>query len=163
MWVTPSAAASRAMASEFDYSRYGFDGREFYKWSETEVTAVQLQYEQLLGNAPFWLEPRMGGKYSLRAYGDGRYVDRGMMAANIEQRVTVLDTKMDGISTQFEAGPFFGLGSVFDNPNRMAARYERPVYGFDVRAVARPQVVGSIDVGIGNEGVAVFMDINYSF
>ena len=32
-----------------------------------------------------------------------------------------------------------------------------------LRAVAKPQVVGSIDFGIGREGLAAFMDINYSF
>ncbi len=156
--------SNRQVASQFDYGRYGFDAREFYKWSDKQVTAAQALYEQVLGNTPpFWLLPSLGGKYSLRAYGDGRFRDRGMSSVNVEQRFTVADVKMSGVATQFETGPFVGMGSVFDSPGDMTWRYERPVFGFDVRAVARPQVVGSIDVGFGQEGAAVFMDINYSY
>lgn len=156
--------SNQLVASQFDFGRYGFDGREFYPWSDTEVTAAQVKYEQVLGpTPPFWLMPSLGGKYSLRAYGDGRFRDRGMATANVEQRITVASVKMAGTSTEFETGPFLGVGSVFDNPGAMAWKYQRPVVGAMVRAVARPQVVGSVDVGVGQEGVAVFMDINYSF
>ena len=79
-----------------DYSRYGLDGRFFRPCTEehTIVTAAQVKFEQLVGNAPFWLQPRMGGKESLRAYGSGRYTDRGLLVANIEQRFTVYKEKM---------------------------------------------------------------------
>jgi outer membrane protein assembly factor BamA len=153
------------LGSEEEFSRYGFDGRYFLPWNEehTVGTAAQVKFEQLLGNAPFWLESRLGGKYSLRAYGDGRYTDRGMMAANLEQRLTFYKNKMADVWTEFEFDPFIGLGTVFDHPQAMKERYARPVVGGAVRAVARPQVVGSVDVGVGQEGVAVFMDVNYSF
>jgi len=65
--------------------------------------------------------------------------------------------------TEFELAPFAGAGTVFDRAADAEARHVRPVFGGAVRAVARPQVVGSVDVGVGREGVAVFMDINYSF
>jgi len=157
--------AAKNFGSEVDYSRYGLDGRFFRPCNEehTIVTAAQVKFEQLVGNAPFWLQPRMGGKESLRAYGSGRYTDRGLLVANIEQRFTVYKEKMAGISTEFEVDPFAGIGTVFLGPERMARRYARPVVGIATRAVARPQVVGSVDVGVGQEGVAVFMDINYSF
>ena len=155
----------RDLASMEDYSRYGVDARYFHRWNgdQGRVTAAQFNYEQLLGNAPFWLLPRLGGKYALRAYGDGRYMDRGMVTANVEQRFTVYKAKMAGVSTEFELAPFAGLGTVFNGPERMARRYARPVVGLATRAVARPQVVGSIDFGYGQEGLTTFMDINYSF
>ena len=81
----------------------------------------------------------------------------------MEQRFTFYKAKMADVSTEFEVAPFVGLGTVFDRPETMQGRYARPVVGTAVRAVARPQVVGSVDVGVGQEGVAVFMDINYSF
>ena len=86
-----------------------------------------------------------------------------MATVNVEQRFKVFESKMGGVTTEFQLAPFVGAGTVFDNPGRAAARYVRPVVGGAVRAVAKPQVVGSIDVGVGREGVAVFMDINYSF
>jgi len=159
------AQSVRDFASSYDYSRSGFDGRLFHPWKteRKQVTAVQLQFEQLMGDAPFWLLPRLGGKYSLRAYGDGRYMDRSMVALNVEQRYTVWDTRMGGVTTEFEVAPFVGAGTVADNPGSMALQYLRPVVGGAIRAVARPQVVGSVDFGVGREGLAVFMDINYSF
>lgn len=155
----------RGFMSAYDFSRSGFDGRWFFPWKSErkKVTALNLKFEQLLGNAPFWLLPRLGGKYNLRAYGEGRFVDRSMIAANLEQRFTIYDVKMAGVTTEFEVAPFVGMGTVADTPGRMSARYARPVVGSAVRAVARPQVVGSIDFGVGQEGLAVFMDINYSF
>lgn len=155
----------RDFLSSYDYSRSGFDGRYFHPWNTRykQVTAFQVQFENLLGDAPFWLLPRLGGKYSLRAYGDGRYMDRAMGAVNVEQRFTVWDTHTGGVVTEFEVAPFAGMGTVAESPGRMAARYTRPVLGTALRAVARPQVVGSVDFGVGREGLAAFMDINYSF
>jgi len=148
-----------------DFGRYGIDARYIHPWNEskTQATAAQLKFEQLLGNAPFWQQSRLGGKYSLRAYGDGRYTDRGLIAANIEQRMTMYKAKMAGVWTEFELAPFVGMGTVFHDADRMAARYARPVVGSAIRAIARPQVVGSVDFGVGQEGLAIFMDINYSF
>lgn len=158
--------AIRGYESQYDYSRYGLDARWYRPWEsdKDKVFAVQAKYEQVLGpTPPFWMQSRLGGKYSLRAYGDGRYIDRGMATINLEQRVKLLERRTAGVTTEFQLAPFVGLGEVFDNPNRAAARYARPVVGAAVRAVAKPQVVGSIDFGVGREGLAVFMDINYSF
>ncbi|MBI5631008.1 MAG: BamA/TamA family outer membrane protein [Elusimicrobia bacterium] len=158
-------SSTRDLASSYDYTRWSVDARYFRPWPNREgkVLGINLKYEQLLGNAPFWLLPSLGGKYNQRAYGAGRYVDRGMMALNLEQRFTFWSARMAGVKTEFELAPFTGLGSVFDNPGKMTRRHMRPVYGAAVRAVAKPQVVGSIDFGLGQEGLAVFMDINYSF
>lgn len=158
--------AIRGFESQYDYSRYGLDARWFRPWEsdKDKVLAIQAKYEQLLGPpAPFWVQSRLGGKYSLRAYGDGRYIDRGMATVNVEQRFKVYEAKTAGVTTELQLAPFIGMGEVFDNPNRAAARYARPVVGAAVRAVAKPQVVGSIDFGVGRDGLAVFMDINYSF
>ncbi|MBI2790208.1 MAG: BamA/TamA family outer membrane protein [Elusimicrobia bacterium] len=158
--------AIRGFESQYDYSRYGLDARWFRPWEsdKDKVFAVQAKYEQLLGPpAPFWVQSRLGGKYSLRAYGDGRYIDRGMATVNVEQRFKVYEAKTAGVTTELQLAPFIGMGEVFDNPGRAAARYARPVVGAAVRAVAKPQVVGSVDFGVGRDGLAVFMDINYSF
>lgn len=159
-------ASARGFMSAYDYERYGGEARWFKPWpsDEGKVFAAHLRMEQIAGRSPpFWLLPRLGGKYNLRAYGEGRYVDRGMAAANVEQRFKVFEEKMAGVTTEFQLAPFAGVGTVYDGPDKAAARYARPVLGMAVRAVAKPQVVGSIDFGVGQEGLSVFMDINYSF
>ncbi|MDE2489957.1 MAG: BamA/TamA family outer membrane protein [Elusimicrobia bacterium] len=159
-------SAVEGFLSAYSYRRYGTDARWFKPWPKdpSEVFAVQLQYEQILGpTPPFWILPQLGGKYSLRAYGDGRYTDRGMTALNVEQRIKLAERKTAGVTTEFQLAPFAGVGTVFDSPGEMAARYLRPVVGAAIRAVAKPQVVGSVDFGVGREGLAIFTDINYSF
>jgi hypothetical protein len=157
-------ASVRGYMSQYDYSRYGAEARWFKPTSANSAFAAQVQYEQVLGQTPpFWILPQLGGKYSLRAYGDGRYVDRGIAAVNAEERFKVFEAKTAGVTTEIQVAPFVGAGEAFDNPGRAAARYLRPVVGAAVRAVAKPQVVGSVDFGVGREGLSVFTDINYSF
>jgi len=55
-----------------------------------------------------------------------------------------------------------GVGTVFDSPEDSQSKYLHPVVGTAFRAIAPPQVVGSIDLGFGQEGAAIFMDVNYS-
>ena len=160
-------SAVRGFMSQYDYSRWGVEGKSFIPWpkDESKVFAVQAKMEQLTGPSapPFWLQSRLGGKYSLRAYGDGRYVDRGMSVVNVEQRVRLFEHKMAGVTTEFQAAPFAGAGTVFDSPEGAQFKHVRTVVGAGIRAVAKPQVVGSVDFGVGREGLSVFMDINYSF
>ncbi len=155
----------RGFGSEYLYHFYGADLRQFYRPSPESpfVTAGNVKFQQIVGDAPFWLMPQLGGKYIHRAYGDGRYIDNGLLVANIEERYTFYQVRMSGVTTEFELAPFVGVGTVFDTPGRMRSNYARPVYGAAIRAVARPQVVGSVDFGVGQEGLAAFMDINYSF
>ncbi|MFA5139598.1 MAG: BamA/TamA family outer membrane protein [Elusimicrobiota bacterium] len=157
--------SQRGFGSEYAFQRYNVDLRHFRRWTDDTrfVTGGRFHYEQLKGDAPFYLLPSLGGKYMHRGYGAGRYVARGVMMTTLEQRFTVYKVAMAGVTTELEVAPFLGIGTAFHSPKRMAQRYFRPEYGAAFRAVARPQVVGSIDVGCGQEGPAVFMDINYSF
>lgn len=157
--------SQRAFASEYTFQRYGADLRFFQPWAEKKnwTTALRFRYDQLLGSAPFYLLPSMGGKDTHRAYAEGRFTDQGMMVASIEHRIIVAKAEMAGVTTEMEIAPFFGLGSVFKAPKHLSNRYVRPEYGVAFRAITRPQVVGSIDLGYGQEGGSVFMDINYSF
>ncbi|MFH1726270.1 MAG: BamA/TamA family outer membrane protein [Elusimicrobiota bacterium] len=157
--------SQNGFGSEFSFQRYGIDLRHFHNpdMRPWPITALRFQYEQLVGDAPFYMLPSLGGKKVHRAYGAGRYIDKGMYTATIEERFIAYSTEVAGVTTEVEVAPFFGLGTVFGTPKRITNRYTRPVVGTAFRAIARPQVVGSVDVGIGQEGPSVFMDINYSF
>lgn len=158
--------AVRGFLSQYDYERYGAEARWFVPVPEhpAQVFALQARFEQLLGpTPPFWIQPSLGGKYSLRAYGDGRYIARGTSTLNVEDRIKMYEARTAGVTTEIQLAPFAGVGNVFDAPQDASLRTIRPVFGAAVRAVARPQVVGSVDFGIGREGLSVFTDINYSF
>lgn len=157
--------SQRVWGSEFAFQRYQLDLRHFYKHAPEDrfVTAGRVLLENLLGDAPFYLRPSLGGKYSHRAYGDGRYIAHSLVTASLEERITLHKIPLAGVVTEFELAPFFEVGTVAGSAHRFAAKTARPVVGAAFRAIARPQVVGSIDIGVGREGPNVFMDINYSF
>ncbi|MFC1679514.1 BamA/TamA family outer membrane protein [Elusimicrobiota bacterium] len=133
--------SQKGWGSEYAFQRYGIDLRHFHKPSDDSwhATAGRLRYEQLMGTAPFYLMPSLGGKYLHRAYGEGRYIDRGMWTSTVEERFTVYSVEVSGVTTEIEVAPFVGAGTVFSSPKRMASRFElaglaHEEAGFPVRA-----------------------------
>ncbi len=162
-------AARDGWVSDMSYRRWGgifkaylpiagAPGREPHA-----ILAFQAHAEELNGNVPFWVLPSLGGKYSFRAYGDGRFVDHFMSVAQSELRLRVYGADYDGTPVSLWADPFIGAGLVAPSAGRAELGTVRPLYGIALRAVVRPQVVGSLDVGIGQEGPKVFVDLNYAF
>ena len=62
-----------------------------------------------------------------------------------------------------EVAPFVDAGRVFEGNWDFPLSHIHAVGGVGFRGVARPFVVGYVDVGYGSEGVAVFTGINYPF
>jgi len=156
---------SPELGSDSDYIRYGLDGKRFFLWKDPkQVTVLHGLYEWANGPfIPFYELPSLGGRDTLRGYGEGRFADRGRLVANVEHRYTFSSLNLMGIQTNFEIAPFFDIGSVFPTASQIERRYFRPVYGTAFRAAVKPNVVGDVEVGIGKEGPAVFVDINYPY
>jgi|GEM_PF-657689 len=173
--ITPSRGASgefflektsQAMGSDADYVLYGGEAKKLFLWKNhpNQITVVHSRYEWANGPfIPFYESPSLGGRESLRAFGDRRFVDRGSVVFNIEQRYIFSSLKLMGIETNFEASPFFDIGSVFPTLPKIERRYFQPAYGVAFRAAVKPNVVGDVEVGYGTEGAAVFVDINYPY
>ena len=68
-----------------------------------------------------------------------------------------------GVVTRFEVGPFVDIGTVFPRPGDMQLKDVLTVVGGSFRAAVKPNVVGSVDVGIGREGPGVYVGISYPF
>ena len=117
----------------------------------------------MVPTSPFYELAQLGGRDSLRGYGEGRFADRGSLVFNLEQRYTFSSVNLMNIQTNFEVAPFFDVGSVFEDLADTRAKDYRPVYGAAFRAAVKPNVVGDVEVGIGKEGPAVFVDINYPY
>ena len=157
------------MLSAYNYTRYGATFKTFLPadsagGSEPRfITAFDAQFENINGSAPFWLMPQLGGKYSLRSYGEGRFVDHSMIVFGAEERCRVYSKMISGIPASFWVDPFVGVGTVSREPDVMRGKYMRPAAGVAFRVVSRPQIVESLDLGYGQEGLATFFDFNYSF
>ena len=71
----------------------------------------------------------------------------------------------DATSTfvDIELAPFVDVGRVFSSSGTDFLEQLHKVYGVGFRGIARPFVVGYVDVGHGSEGIAVFTGLYYPF
>jgi outer membrane protein assembly factor BamA len=119
---------------------------------------------------PFWAlssigggESVVGGEQPLRGFGEGRFYDRDSFSTSVELRHKVLSIDATTTNVDVELTPFIDVGRVFARNNTFPIDQLHHVYGVGFRGIARPFVVGYVDIGYGSEGVAAFTGINYPF
>ena len=170
-WIVYGGLASRhGILNDSLYSEAGVDGRMIFPLNESAVLAthVALRYTPSAQRLPFWAYSSLGGdrdfvggEQMLRGFGSGRYYDRNLFAASVEYRRNVFGFNAATSHVDIEATPFIDLGDVFSGGN--PARHLHKVAGVGFRGIARPFIVGYVDIGYGTEGVATFTGINYPF
>jgi Omp85 superfamily domain len=172
-WVAYGGVASRrGVFNDSMYSEAGLDGRAFWAVAPRTILAahVALRYLPSARAVPFWAlssiggdRSEIGGEQPLRGFGGGRYYDRDSFSTTVEVRRTV--ASFDAVSTyvDFEVAPFVDLGRVFERSSTFPLQQLHHVFGVGFRGLARPFVVGYVDIGYGSGGVAAFTGINYPF
>jgi Omp85 superfamily domain len=172
-WIAYAGGAARSgILNDSLYSEAGVDGRNFWPVAAKTVVAahVALRYLPSANEVPFWAlsslgggDSETGGQQALRGYGQGRFYDRNSFAASAELRRTMFS--FDAVSTRvdIEMAPFLDLGRVFSRTSTLPFEQLHHVVGVGFRGIARPFVVGKVDIGYGNEGVAIFTGLNYPF
>jgi Omp85 superfamily domain len=174
--------ADRRLGSSFSYGTFALEARRYVPFGTRFVLAAHfhLQYMTSGASTPFWALSRLGGETGVdqsalglplgtaqtwRGGGAGRFVDRNLVAANIELRTRVFELGVSGAHVIVELAPFVDLGRVFSQlgTNPFDIDDLHPAGGIGFRAVVRPFVVGYVDVGYGADGSAVFSGINYPF
>jgi hemolysin activation/secretion protein len=158
--------------SSSSYSEAGIDARGIWPLAPDTVLAAHaaLQYRSTSFNVPFWALSSLGGGQSeigdeqpLRGFGTGRFRDRNSFSSTVELRRKLLTFDAVTTSLDIEAAPFVDLGRVFARSRDNPFQHVHPVYGVGFRGIARPFVVGYVDIGYGSEGAAVFTGLNYPF
>jgi outer membrane protein assembly factor BamA len=153
------------------FSEAGMDARGY--WTAGEATWAAhwgVRYMPSAVRAPFWALSSLGGDTNvlgdsepLRGYGTGRFYDRNSVIFNLEYRRHIFSVDAVGTHIDVQLTPFVDAGRVFHNTTSLPLTHMHTVGGFGFRAIARPSVVGYVDVGWGGEGAAVFTGINYPF
>jgi Omp85 superfamily domain len=171
--ITYAGMASRdGIFNDSLYSETGFDGRAFFPVWEKTVIATHMALRYLLSShdVPFWAlsslggaDTVIGGTQPLRGFGDGRFYDRDSFSSSVEFRRIVASFQAVATQVEIELAPFVDVGRVFDRSSTLPFEQLHKVYGVGFRGLARPYVVGFVDVGYGSEGAAVFTGINYPF
>lgn len=170
-WVVYGGVASRSgILNDSLYSEAGIDGRVFVPINSQTLLAthVALRYMPSTHRLPFWALSSLGGGQSvvggeqpLRGFGEGRFYDRNLVSATVELRRTAFE--FDAMShIEIEIAPFVDVGNVFHNSSFPVHALHK-VGGVGFRGIARPSVVGYVDIGYGSDGAAVFTGINYPF
>jgi len=172
-WVAYGGLASRSgVFNDSMYSEAGVDGRAFWPLDARTILAAHmaLRYMPTTKQVPFWAlsnigggEDEIGGEQELRGYGAGRFYDRDSFAVSVELRRTVASFNAVSTHVDLEFTPFVDLGRVFASAGTFPLARLHKVGGIAFRGIARPFVVGYVDIGYGSEGVAAFTGINYPF
>jgi hypothetical protein len=150
----------------------GIDARHIAPLDDRFALAghLALQYIPGSGSIPFWAQSRLGGDRSeigerqpLRGFGEGRFIDRNLFSGTLELRSRVFDIDLFSQEITVQAAPFIDTGRVFHSIGQNPLSGLHPAGGIGFRAIARPFIVGYVDIGYGAEGVAIFSGINYPF
>ena len=165
-------ASAAGFINDSLFSEAGADARFFWSPGSQLTWALHsaLRYMPNARNAPFWALSSLGGDRSivgadqpLRGFGAGRFYDRNSFSASLEMRREIAD--FDAVSTHvaLQLTPFVDTGRVFAHASDTPFTHLHNVIGVGMRALARPFVVGYLDIGKGSEGLVAFSGINYPF
>lgn len=161
---------------ENQWGRVTFDARHLIPHASDSMTLVaRVMFSSVLGQierkgtmlgVPFYERPTLGGEDSLRAFGRGRFVGSWAAVANIEERMTVYDRKLFDHDVRLELAPFLDIGRV----GRTSIDLQRGFFshiqvnpGVGIRLLARPNIVGRLDLAYGKDGSNVFVGLDYPF
>jgi hypothetical protein len=171
--VIYGGAASRGgIFNETLYSEAGGDARVYWSIRPDTILAthMSIRYMPSTTRLPFWAlssiggdESDVGGEQPLRGFGAGRFYDRDEFSSSAELRHTFWGFDAESTHVDLEIAPFVDVGQVFGRTSDFPIDRLHKVGGVAFRGIARPSVVGYVDVGYGSEGAAVFTGLNYPF
>jgi len=157
--------SSKALGSSADYRHYEAEAKGYLPLADAKyITVGRLVYNQTLGNrVPFLERSILGGESTLRGYGRNRFIDSSYLLLNLEERIRLFRWRLFNVNTDWELAPFIDLGAVMESLDKAETRNFEFNPGIGFRAVVRPNIVGRVDIGFGNEGPAVFVGLGYPF
>ena len=144
------------------WSRYVLDARQLIPHGgERLVFVARFLMDATVGPAiPFYERPTLGGENTLRAFGTNRFIANNALLVNLEERVQVLRKRVFDHPIELELAPFLDIGRVSRDFQLRQLQYNP---GIGLRLLARPHIVGRIDVAYGRDGENVFVGLDYPF
>jgi outer membrane protein assembly factor BamA len=132
--------------------------------SDRMVFVVHFLADTVNGRGiPFYERPTLGGENTLRAFGQSRFIDDTALLLNLEERIIVKEKKILDYLIDFELAPFLDMGRVLNRFRLDDLRTLQYNPGLGIRVLARPYVVGRLDVAYGRDGGNVFVGLDYPF
>ncbi|MFH2202717.1 MAG: BamA/TamA family outer membrane protein [Elusimicrobiota bacterium] len=164
--ITLSArTAQTALGSDYTCQTYASQLKYYQNMVDGKyVTVANLYFEQQRGDIlPFYAQTVVGESTGLRLEGDGRFVDRGRMVFNIEERIRVARSPLLKFFSEVEISPFLDVGTVFPQPGKLRFDNLQPGPGIAARVLLRPQVVITADVAWRGSKKNFILKVDYPF
>jgi outer membrane protein assembly factor BamA len=165
-------ASRNGLLNDSMYSETGGDGRAYWPVAQNTILVAHtaIRYLPTSHDVPFWAlssigggESVVGGEQPLRGFGSGRFYDRDSFSSSLELRRKVFSFDATSTFVDIEVTPFVDVGRVFGRTSTLPFDQLHRVYGVGFRGIARPFVVGYVDIGYGTEGIAAFTGLDYPF
>ena len=155
-----------ALGSDIRYQRYSFAVTALFpKFKRKLISVARVAGWVLKGRQiPFYEQTSIGGKFTHRGYGDGRFVDANGFAASFEERWNAIELNLADVQEVVQFAGFVDLGRVYDDDESFSLNDLKVAVGGSVRLIVPDsELVTSIDMGFSDEGLAVFVGLDYPF
>lgn len=155
-----------SLGSDIDFQRFGLRLTVLIpKFKKRFISAVNFAGWIMTGDGiPFFELTQLGGKNTIRGYGQGRFVDQNGYVVNFEERWNVIRYNVAGVDQVIQLAGFIDVGRVFAEGERFKFKDTKIAAGAAVRLVVPDsELVASIDMGFSDEGSAVFVGLDYPF
>ena len=155
-----------SLGSDIDFQRFGLQLTFLIpKFKKKLTSVVNFNGWIMTGDQiPFFELTQLGGKSTIRGYGQGRFVDQNGYAINFEERWNAIEHEIAGVEIVVQLAGFIDAGRVFAEGERFKFKDTKIAAGGAVRVVVPDsELVASIDMGFSDEGSAVFVGLDYPF
>lgn len=113
---------------------------------------------------PFYERPTLGGETTLRAFGLNRFISDQAFLLNLEERIRMKEMQIMDHKIDFELAPNLDVGRVYNlTRNRFSLTQMQINPGLGLRVMAKPHVVGRLDISYGRDGSNAFVGVDYPF
>ena len=135
------------------------------KFKRRAVTVLRFAGWIMTGKQiPFYELTKIGGRSTIRGYGEARFVDRNGFVVNIEERVKITEIEIMGNRLWIQLAGFVDFGRVYAEADARTFKDTKIAAGAAVRLIVTDSdLVTSIDMGFSDEGTAVFVNLDYPF
>jgi outer membrane protein assembly factor BamA len=162
MLLDASVAVAEGLQGAPTYVRGDIQGRWLFRELPFLSGAIRIAYSGMSApDAPFYLQPTLGGPFLLRGFPAGRFYASQMWTAEVEQRFRAFRMHLFGVVTDWQVDPFVTAGQVFDDLHQL--NNPQLSVGLGLRAFVHPNIVGRIDLANGGEGLKIYVEIGYPF
>lgn len=161
--VSLSATVVEGLASSPTFLRAGLQVSGIVPEGRRVSSAARFAWTGVSSSrAPFFAQSSLGGSSLLRGFTEDRFTDVQAWTMEVEQRFTVLQTHIYGVTADWRIDPFVATGQTFASVRR-AFSHPRLAAGLGFRAFVHPNVAGRIDVAVADEGIKVYVEIGYPY